>query len=562
MRIALLQLNPTVGALKSNADALLDAAKRAAEMGASLAIASELVTTGYPPRDLVEREAFLAEVERENARIVAEIPEKLTLIFGTLEKTATGEGRLLRNAALVAKRGAVLARVHKQLLPSYDVFDEDRYFEPGKPETCVTIEGERVSLSICEDAWNDVVSPLSEAGAPSLSEAARTRRYHQNPLASLAESRTSLLVNLSASPFTLSKMRARPSMYAEIARTHGTFVAFVNQVGGNDELVFDGRSTLFGRDGRVLARAKAFAEEIVTADLDEGGPIAKDLESEEEAAYEALVLGVRDYVRKCGFSRVVLGLSGGIDSALVAAIARDALGPDHVLGVAMPSRYSSEGSRSDARALAENLGIEYRELSIEPMFASYEQQLSSWLEDLGKPREGDVTFENVQARIRCAILMAVSNRTGAMVLTTGNKSEIAVGYTTLYGDMAGGLAVISDVPKTMVYRLSRYINRDGERIPVSTIVKPPSAELRANQLDQDSLPPYDLLDRVLELYIEDGLSRDAIVEKTMAPDIVDRIIALVHTSEYKRRQAAPGIFLTRKAFGIGRRMPIAQRFRG
>lgn len=562
MRIALLQLNPTVGDLKANADALLRAAERARDEGASLAIASELVTTGYPPRDLVEREAFLSEVERENARIVAEIPDGLTLVFGTLEKTTLAEGRLLHNAALVAKRGSVLARAHKQLLPSYDVFDEDRYFEPGKAEASVNIGGRKLALSICEDAWNDVVSPLSEAGAPSLSAASRTRRYHQNPLAHVASSKPDLLVNLSASPFTLSKMHARPAMYAEIARTHGVALAFVNQVGGNDELVFDGRSTLFGAEGQVLARANAFAEDIVIADLDAGGPVAEDVASEEEAAYEALVLGVRDYVRKCGFSRVVLGLSGGIDSALVAAIATDALGEGQVLGVAMPSRYSSEGSKRDARALAENLGIEYREVSIEPIFESYELHLTPTLAALGEPREGDVTFENVQARIRCAILMAISNRTGAMVLTTGNKSEIAVGYTTLYGDMAGGLAVISDVPKTMVYRISRFINRSGERIPHSTIVKPPSAELRENQLDQDSLPPYELLDRILELYIEDGLSRDAIVEEALAPDIVDRVILLVHASEYKRRQAAPGLFLTKKAFGIGRRMPIAQRFRG
>jgi len=560
MRVALIQQNPTVGALASNVDALLDAAARARAQGADLAIASELVVPGYPPRDLLDRPAFLRAIEEANERIVASVPEGLVLVFGTVVRNEETTGKALFNAAIVARRGQVLTVAKKRLLPSYDVFDEERFFEPGRTSASFEMGGERVALIICEDAWNDDPSKLVEAGAPP-SESLRVR-YADNPVADVLKTKARLLVNLSASPFTLSKMRARPELFADIARRHGVALAFVNQVGGNDELLFDGRSTLFAPDGSILARARAFGDDLILADLDEGGPVRPDLESEEQAAYEALVMGLRDYVRKCGFERVVLGLSGGIDSALVATIAADALGPENVLGVAMPTRYSSEGSRKDARDLAENLGIAFREHSIESIFESYLQSLMPLLEELGEAREGDVTAENLQARIRGAVLMAISNRTGAMLVNTSNKSEAAVGYATLYGDMCGGLAVLSDVPKTMVYRLSHWVNRNGERIPHSSIVKAPSAELRPNQTDQDSLPPYELLDQILELYVEDGLSRDEIVAKTNAPEVVDRVIKLIHVSEYKRRQAAPGLFLTKKAFGIGRRMPIAQAFRG
>ncbi len=560
MRVALIQQNPTVGALPANANALLDAAARARAQSADLAIASELVVTGYPPRDLLDRPAFLRALEEENERIVANVPEGLVLVFGTVVRNEEAFGKAICNAAIVARRGKVLTVAKKRLLPSYDVFDEERFFEPGQSSASFELGGERIALTICEDAWNDDPSMLVEAGAPP-SESKRSR-YRDNPVAEALKTPARLLVNLSASPFTLSKMRARPSVFADIARRHGVALAFVNQVGGNDELLFDGRSMLFGPDGSVFGRAKAFAEDLLIADIDKGGAVQPDLESEEQAAYEALVMGLRDYVRKCGFSRVVLGLSGGIDSALVATIAADALGPENVLGVAMPTRYSSEGSRKDARDLAENLGIGFREHSVDSIFESCLQSIMPVVDELAETREGDVTAENLQARIRGLVLMAISNRTGAMLLATSNKSETAVGYTTLYGDMAGGLAVLSDVPKTFVYRLAHWVNRQGERIPHATIVKPPSAELRPNQLDQDSLPPYEILDEILELYVEDGLSRDEIVEKTKAPEVVDRVIRLVHVSEYKRRQAAPGLFLTKKAFGIGRRMPIAQSFRG
>lgn len=560
MRIALIQQNPTVGALTSNADALLEAAARARAQSADLAIASELVVTGYPPRDLLDRPAFLRAVEEANERVIAEVPEGLVLVFGTVVRNEEAFGKAICNAAIVARRGRVVAVAKKRLLPSYDVFDEERFFEPGQSSVAFELGGERVALTICEDAWNQDPSKLVQAGAPP--NASSRPRYRDNPVADVLQKPARLLVNLSASPFTLSKMHARPATFADIARRHGVALAFVNQVGGNDELLFDGRSTLFGPDGSILARANAFAEDLVLADIEKGGPVRPDFEGEEQAAYDGLVMGLRDYIRKCGFSRVVLGLSGGIDSALVATIAADALGPENVLGVAMPTRYSSEGSRKDARDLAENLGIGFREHSVDSIFESCLQSLSLLLDDLAEAREGDVTSENLQARARGLVLMAISNRTGAMLLTTSNKSEAAVGYTTLYGDMAGGLAVLSDVPKTMVYRLARWVNRKGERIPHATIVKPPSAELRPNQLDQDSLPPYELLDEILELYVEDGLSRDEIAEKTQAPEVVDRVIRLIHVSEYKRRQAAPGLFLTKKAFGIGRRMPIAQSFTG
>jgi NAD+ synthase (glutamine-hydrolysing) len=562
MRIALLQQNLTVGALAANRDAILGATRRACEQGAKLAISSELSLLGYPPRDLLERPAFVRAVLAENKRLVSEIPEGITLIFGTIDARTAGEGKPLHNAVFVAQRGEIIASAYKRLLPTYDVFDEDRYFEPGERAVAVEVGGARIGLTICEDAWNDVAPLAFRAyGGRAYTQAGEEKpRYRVNPVAELAAGKIDLLVNVSASPFTISKREARPAMFAEVARRHSVPVAFVNQVGGNDELVFDGRSTLFAADGTVVARAAAFQDEVLVCDLT-GGTVASDLASDEESAYRALVLGTRDYAKKCGFARAVLGLSGGIDSALTAAVAADALGPENVLGVGMPSRYSSEGSRDDAKKLAENLGIGWREISIEPVFESYLASLEAPLDQSSPARQGDVTFENVQARIRGTLLMAVSNRSGALLLTTGNKSELGCGYCTLYGDMAGGLAVISDVPKTMVYRLARYVNREGERIPQASIDKPPSAELRPGQTDQDSLPPYDLLDRVLERFVEDGADREAMVAEGVPPSVVDRVILLVQGSEYKRRQAAPGLIITKKAFGVGRRMPIAQKFK-
>jgi NAD+ synthetase len=562
MRLALLQINVTVGALDANGEAILAAARRARELGAEMAITSELAVPGYPPRDLLERPAFVSRVLAKNAELVANVPEGLVLLFGTIDEKSEVEGRPLHNAAIAARRGEVLERAHKRLLPTYDVFDEDRYFEPGESTSILRLGETRVGITICEDAWNALASLAYRAyGGRSYAQAGgKAPRYHDNPVGELAMKGVDLVVNLSASPFTIPKRESRSEMFSQIAQVHHVPIAFVNQVGGNDELLFDGRSALYSKTGDVIARASAFGDDLVICDLEVGGPVAPDLASDEEAAYRALLLGVRDYTAKCGFRHVVLGLSGGIDSALTATIAADALGKENVLGVGMPSRYSSEGSRTDARRLAENLGIAYREIPIEPMFQAYLDTLATPLDELARARPGDVTFENIQARIRGTVLMGISNRTGALLLTTGNKSEIGVGYCTLYGDMAGGLAVISDVPKTMVYRLARWVNRASERIPRASIEKPPSAELRPNQTDQDSLPPYELLDKVLERFVEDGAGRDAIVAEGVPVAVVDRVITLVRGSEYKRRQAAPGLIVTKKAFGMGRRMPVAQKF--
>ena len=563
MRIALMQIDVTVGALEANGAAILDGARRARDRGAELAIFSELVLLGYPPRDLLDRPAFVRAALQKNQEIVASLPDGITVVFGTIDEKTEGEGRPLYNAALAARRAEVVARAHKRLLPSYDVFDEDRYFEPGESSPVFAIGEAKVGVTICEDAWNDqALLAYRASSARSYRETGGPApRYRANPVADVVARNIDLLVNVSGSPFAISKREARPEMFAEIAARHRVPVAFVNQVGGYDELLFDGRSTLFGKDGRVLARGAAFAEDMVVCDLERGGAVAADLESDEEAAYRALVMGTRDYARKCGFGRAVLGLSGGIDSALTAVIAADAFGPENVLGVGMPSRYSSAGSREDAKKLATTLGIGFREIPIEPMFDAYLASLEGPLGELTPASPSDVTFENVQARIRGTVLMAISNRTGALLLTTGNKSELGVGYCTLYGDMAGGLAVISDVPKTMVYRLARYVNRGTERIPLASIEKPPSAELRPGQLDQDSLPPYELLDRVLERFVEEGAGRDTIVAEGVPAEVVDRVVSLVQASEYKRRQAAPGLILTKKAFGVGRRMPIAQKFK-
>ncbi len=546
MKLALAQMNPTVGAVDANAARLLEMAARAHAAGADLCVASELCIVGYPPRDLLDRPAFLRDAAAATARVVREAPRGMTLVFGSIGERQAGPHGRLGNLALVVRDGSVIATAQKRLLPTYDVFDEARHFAPGARDTRVEIAGRRVAVTVCEDAWAET-SDL--AG-----------RYDVNPLAGIDASSADLLVNLSASPFTLPKMSERGEVFAEVARRHGVDVALCNQVGCNDELVFDGRSTLWGADGRVLARAAMFEEQLLVTELGAAGPVAGEPASDEEAAYGALVLGVRDYARKCGFTHAVLGLSGGIDSALTAVIAADALGAAKVLGVSMPTRYSSAGSLADAVALAQNLGIRHQTIDIDPIFGAYLRDLGPALDAMQPPGPRDVTLENVQARIRGATLMAVSNRTGALVLTTGNKSELAVGYCTLYGDMCGGLAVVSDVPKTMVYRIARHLNRAAERIPRSSIEKPPSAELRPDQTDQDTLPPYDVLDAILEMYVEKGATCDEIVAALGDPATVERVLSMVRGSEYKRRQAAPGIIITRKAFGMGRRVPIAQGF--
>jgi NAD+ synthase (glutamine-hydrolysing) len=548
VKVALAQLNPTIGDFAANARLIDEALSRAESAGASLLVTSELSVTGYPPRDLLERPAFIAEAQRTLEQLVARTGGT-ALVVGFPEPLAPGQsttGRRIANSAALLHEGRVVSVQRKSLLPTYDVFDEWRYFQPASDVTCAVLGGRRLGISICEDIWNDA-------------DFWPQRLYRDDPIEKLVGQGAEILINISASPYTIEKRHLRPRMLATTARRWKRPLVFVNQVGGHDDLIFDGSSLVLDENGQLIARAAEHAPDFLVVDLDarQGQQRPFD-DSDARSALSALVLGTRDYARRCGFSKAVLGISGGIDSALVAAIAARALGPENVLGVAMPSRFSSEGSRSDAEALARNLGIQYQEIPIESVFSAYLQTLAPAF--AGKP--ADVTEENLQARVRGGLLMALSNKFGSLLLTTGNKSELATGYCTLYGDMCGGLAVISDVPKTMVYQLARAVNEGGEIIPRSTLEKPPSAELRPDQTDQDTLPPYDVLDAVLEAHLEDGLDRQALVQKGFEAKLVDDVIRMVRLSEYKRRQAAPGLKVTGKAFGPGRRYPIAHAFRG
>jgi NAD+ synthetase len=549
MRIALAQINPTVGDLRGNFERVAGMIHRAAEGGANLVVFPELCLTGYPPRDLLLKRQFV-EDNLQCLRRVAEVSRGITTVVGYAEWNASQVGRPLHNAAAVVRDGKIISRHYKTLLPTYDVFDESRYFEPGPRESrsqIVKVDQTPIGLSICEDLWND-------------ERLIARRLYHENPIAELGEAGARVLVNCSASPFVMGKHEFRKKLFSAQAARWNVPLVYVNQVGGNDELVFDGNSVVFDGNGRLVAQLDAFREDLRVVDLPgESGhtpAVERDGDSDLRDVHDALLLGLRDYVRKCGFKSVVLGLSGGIDSALTAALAVRALGPEKVLGVAMPSRFSSPGSVTDARALANNLGIELREVPIGRMHDAFEETMRPIFGDL--PR--DITEENMQARIRGAILMAFSNKFGRLLLTTGNKSELAVGYCTLYGDMCGGLAVISDVPKTMVWALSRWINRSAGRevIPQSSIEKVPSAELRPNQTDQDSLPPYELLDEIIERYVEQEMPISQIIADGFEEPLVRRVVRLIDRSEYKRRQAAPGLKVTSRAFGVGRRMPIAQ----
>jgi NAD+ synthase (glutamine-hydrolysing) len=552
VKIALAQLNPTIGDFAANLRLIEEALSRAESAGAALLVTSELSVTGYPPRDLLERPAFIAEAQRALEQLAARA-RGTALVVGFPEALAPGQsatGRRIANSAALLHQGRVMSVHRKSLLPTYDVFDEWRYFEPATDVAVVELAGRRLGISICEDIWNDA-------------DFWPQRLYREDPIEKLVARGAEILINISASPYTIEKRHLRPRMLATTARRWRRPLVFVNQVGGHDDLIFDGSSHVFDEAGQVVARGAEHAPDFLVVDLDrrqgqDGDVIRPFDDSDARSALAALVLGTRDYARRCGFTKAVLGVSGGIDSALVAAIAARALGPENVLGVAMPSRYSSEGSREDAAALAKNLGIPYQEIPIESVFSAYLDTLAP----VFAGRAPDVTEENLQARVRGGLLMALSNKFGSLLLTTGNKSELATGYCTLYGDMCGGLAVISDVPKTMVYQLARAVNEGGEIIPQATIDKPPSAELRPDQTDQDSLPPYDVLDAVLEAHLEDGLDRDALVAKGFAPKLVDDVVRLVRLSEYKRRQAAPGLKVTGKAFGPGRRFPIAHAFRG
>ncbi|MEY4386131.1 MAG: hypothetical protein RLY20_1414 [Verrucomicrobiota bacterium] len=543
MKIALAQLNTVVGDIAGNEARILAAYQRGVAAGADLVVTPELALTGYPPRDLVLRRSFVEQNLTALNRLAA-LTGKVGLLVGYVGENPNRPGREVTNAVALLQNGKIIATRTKTLLPTYDVFDEDRYFEPATENTPVLFNGVSIGLTICEDIWND-------------EDFWRDRRYPANPPMTLAAAGAQILFNLSASPWHLGKNQTRFKMLQSLAKKAGVPVVFCNQVGGNDELIFDGCSLVFDKTGALLAHGQAFAEDLMVVEMASARPVAEPKPCDEELLYHALVVGLRDYLHKCGFKSAVLGLSGGIDSALVAVLAAAALGKENVRGISLPSQFSSQGSLDDARILAENLGIQYDVIPIQPPFQAVKEQLKGMF--AGRPE--DTTEENIQARLRGVILMAMSNKFGSLLLTTGNKSELAVGYCTLYGDMCGGLAVISDVPKMMVYRLSRWINREREIIPSASITKAPSAELRPNQTDQDSLPPYEMLDAILDAYVVDAKSPADIVRAGFAETDVRRVVKLIDGAEYKRRQAAPGLKVTTKAFGVGRRIPVAQRFR-
>jgi NAD+ synthetase len=543
MRIALAQINTTVGDLAGNEAKIMEGARRARAEKADVVLFPELTTTGYPPRDLLLKKDFIAKNLAVLHRLATASGETAMLV-GFVGENKNRPGRDVTNEAALLHCGKIAATRVKTLLPTYDVFDEDRYFEPARENLPVTIAGAVCGVTICEDIWND------EDFWPQ-------RRYRANPIANLLSAGAECLCNISASPWSVGKEKLRYDMLASLALKSRRPVALCNLVGGNDELLFDGNSLIFDAAGQLIARAKSFEEDFVVADTETGRPVSKPGAADEENVHDALVLGLRDYFHKCGFKSAVLGLSGGIDSAVVACLAVAALGPKHVHGISLPSQFSSQGSLDDARLLAERLGIRYDVIPIQPPFESVRRQLQPLF--AGCPE--DTTEENIQARLRGVILMALSNKFGSLLLTTGNKSELAVGYCTLYGDMCGGLAVISDVPKTMVYRLANWINRAREIIPQASLTKAPSAELRPNQTDQDSLPPYEILDAILDQYVVQGRSLAEIVRLGFAEETVKKVIHLIDVNEYKRRQAAPGLKVTTKAFGVGRRFPIAQRYR-
>jgi len=550
LRIALLQVNPTAGDLPGNAALILRAARAAQPQAPDLAVTTELALMGYLPRDLLMIGGFVRRAAETLAEMAAELRDGPPLLVGAATPNPAEMGRPLFNSAVLLKDGAVGPAFHKTLLPTYDVFDEDRYFEPAHGPQILELNGVRLGISICEDAWND-------------RDFWSRRRYPQDPMEVLAQAGAEIIVNLSASPFTVGKQLLREQMLSHMARKYAVPTVIVNQVGGNDELIFDGRSAAFDAAGRLVARAKGFEEDVLVVEVGcpqgsaratPAGTISADDFTPEAEVWHALVLGVRDYARKTGFNTALLGLSGGIDSALTAAIAADALGPHNVLGVLMPSVYSSRGSVDDSVRLAANLGIRTLQLPIAGIVKTYEHTLAEAFQGLAP----GVAEENIQSRIRGNLLMALSNKYGALLLTTGNKSELAVGYCTLYGDMNGGLAVIADLPKMMVYRVAEWRNIRQPDIPREIFTKPPSAELRPGQTDQDSLPPYDLLDQILELHVERSQSAEEIVAQGFDEATVRRILRLVRMAEFKRKQAAPVLKVTSRAFGLGWRMPIAR----
>jgi len=540
VKIGFAQLNPTVGDLQGNFDKIVQSYERLAAAGADLVLTPELAVTGYPPQDLVFKSRFVPEtleiVNQLHARV-----GNAALLVGFVDRNE-GRGRPFHNAAALLERGKPIRVAHKSLLPTYDVFDEDRYFEPASNVQPFECRGTKIGVTICEDIWTEHYLPRP--------------LYDCEPTRRLIEQGAQIILNLSASPFTLQKPAIRYEMVATLARTYKRPIFYCNMVGGNDQLIFDGNSIAVNSAGALMARLPAFCEHEQIVDTDSTATIEFHETPAPEHLFHALSLGLRDYLRKCNFKSAVLGLSGGVDSAVVAAIAAHALGPENVVGVSMPSQYSSRGSVDDANKLAANLGIRLLHIPIAETFAIFKSQFKEIFSGLPE----NETEENIQPRLRAMTLMALSNKFGHLVLSTGNKSELAVGYCTIYGDMAGGLAVISDVPKTMIYELARWMNREKEVIPSATIEKPPSAELKPNQKDQDTLPPYDVLDQILRMYVEDNLSARDIIGRGVDEKIVRWVQRRVDLNEYKREQAAPGLKVTSRAFGVGRRMPIAQKY--
>ncbi len=543
MKIALAQINPTVGDFSGNLAKILQYSAQAADRHAELVMFPELSVCGYWPADLLEKSSFIQRAEESVQELAAATARLgIAVLCGSVSASHSKAGKQVANTAFLLKDGAVAFRQQKMLLPFYDVFDEQRYFEPAPKQGLFTLASQPIALTICEDAWNDKAFW-------------ETRRYAVDPVDELVRAGGKLILNISASPYWRGKRRTREAMLAALAQRHNMPVLMVNQVGGNDSLIFDGTSLAINAEGEVIAQGKSFEEDLIIVDTATmQGEVHDTMAGLDAGGYNALVLGTRDYIRKCGFSQAVIGLSGGIDSALVAAIAVDAVGKENVMAVGMPSPYSSQGSIDDSEKLAKNLGIRFEVLKIGSIFSDFTMTLAP----LFAGREPDLTEENIQSRIRGALLMAISNKLGALVLTTGNKSEMATGYCTLYGDMVGALAVIGDVVKTNVYRLSRYVNRDQEIIPEAILVKPPSAELRPGQVDTDSLPPYDVLDPIIEAYAERYETPEAIAtELKVDRELVRQVVKLIERSEYKRQQAAPVLKVTPKSFGMGRRFPIA-----
>ena len=547
MKIALCQINTIMGDIEGNTARALDALASVKAQCPDLIVFSELFIQGYPPSDLLEQQWFIRNSRAALDRLCAvstDYPQTAILVGSALPADTAG-GKTLSNAAVLIDKGTIVFRQNKSLLPTYDVFDELRYFEPARAIEVFPFRGERLGITICEDAWND---PAMWPEAP----------YVLDPVSILAGKGATILINISGSPFHVGKVGVRRSIVRNHAVKHKTPFVYVNQVGGNDELIFDGCSMVFDHAGVLRAELPQFEEAVAIVDTQSlGSPTSAREVDSVGSVYRALCLGIKDYMHKCGFKRALVGLSGGVDSAVTCALAVASLGPQNVTGITMPSRYSSAGSIDDSKILADNLGIRFKRIPIDEVFSAYLEVLTPHFEK----RPPDIAEENLQARIRGAMLMALSNKFGCMLLSTGNKSEMAVGYCTLYGDMNGGLSVISDLPKTMVYRVAEYINREKEIIPQTTIVKAPSAELRLNQTDQDTLPPYDILDAILELLIEKGKSCDQIAQQGFDPAIVQWVANAVQKTEYKRRQAAPGLRVSPKAFGFGRRFPLATNYK-